>query len=116
MAAPLTKSRWECQTRPATNLRGLGIRRATPFLITKTPPLGGPELFEPPSPTNMWPTPQANEVGVFSPVAASCTGCPLVDVGGGGGGALVASAAGAVSAKAAATAIPAVASVRMVMR
>src|SRR5690348_10385417 len=85
-APPLMYSVPLCQTRPATNAGEWASGMAAWFLSTNTPPFGG--LFPldcwPPSPSNTWPAPNANEVGVWTPAATSSTGFPFEDFGGGG--------------------------------
>src|SRR5947209_4443808 len=59
-----------CQTTPAANA-GPGSFVGVPFLTAQTPPFGGPLWLPPPSPTNIVPAPNANEVGVGIPLVTS---------------------------------------------
>jgi hypothetical protein len=53
---------------PPTNSTLLAISVPVPCLMTYTPPLGTVWLL-PESPANIAPSPQANEVGFFMPLA-----------------------------------------------
>src|SRR5262249_48391418 len=83
---PLTYRAPWCQAKPATNCGEFGIGVAVPPLSTNTPPFGG-AVFDstPPSPSNTFPPPKANDVGVWRPLANRVTLAPPTPVGRGGG-------------------------------
>src|SRR5581483_4336118 len=73
-----------CETRPPTNCGVAASFTPLPFFSTKTPPFGGPLESAPPSPSNIWPPRNANDVGVCSPDATSVAVPPPATFGGGG--------------------------------